>query len=59
LKAFITLAVGSGISFFLLSQYGKKISHRFRDLSVGLNGSLRLVTAGFVLLILFGTWGFW
>lgn len=59
LKSFITLAVGSGISFFLVSQYGKKISHRFRALRVGLNGSLRLVTAGFVLLILFGTRGFW
>ncbi|MGC9313564.1 MAG: complex I subunit 5 family protein, partial [Sediminispirochaetaceae bacterium] len=59
LKAFITLAAGSGISFFLLSQYGKKISHRVRDLRVGLNGSLRLITAGFVLLILFGTRGFW
>jgi len=59
LKAFITLAAGFVISCFLLSTHGKKLSHRIRRLRVGLNGSLRLVTAGFVLLILFGTWGYW
>ncbi len=58
-KAFITLAAGAGISLFLFSPHGKTLSHRIRGWAVGLNGSLRLVTAGFVLLILFGTWGFW
>jgi multicomponent Na+:H+ antiporter subunit D len=53
LKAFLTLAAGFLLSLGLLSSAGKAASTRIRLLRLDLGGSLRLLTAGFAVLLLF------
>ncbi len=54
LKATLILAGGALLAVFLLSDYGKKVSHRLRHYQVGLNGSLRLIVSGSIAVLLFG-----
>ncbi|MFP4268400.1 MAG: complex I subunit 5 family protein [Spirochaetaceae bacterium] len=58
LKASLVLGAGFFISIFLVSGPGKKLAHFFRARTFGLNGSLRLLTAGFLFFILFGVFFF-
>jgi len=53
-KAGISIGAGFLVSQVLVSKPGRALSLRIRDLSVGLDGSLRLLTAGFILVILYG-----
>ena len=54
LKSVLSIAAGFLISFLLVSKRGKSLSHGIRARELGLNGSLRLLTAGFLVLFLFG-----
>jgi len=53
-KAFLTLGSGVILSLLLLSTYGRRCSHRIREMRLGLNASLRLISLGFVAAVLFG-----
>ncbi|MDZ7792730.1 MAG: complex I subunit 5 family protein [Spirochaetia bacterium] len=54
LKAGVSIGGGFLLALFLLSPFGKGLAHRARTLRVGLNGSLRMLVSGFVLVLLYG-----
>jgi multicomponent Na+:H+ antiporter subunit D len=54
LKAGLSIGGGFTLALFLLSPFGKSLAHRARTMSVGLNGSLRMLVSGFVLVLLYG-----
>jgi len=54
LKAGLSIAAGVLIALFLLSPRGKQISHTLRTLKAGLNGALRMLVAGSIVLLFFG-----
>ena len=54
LKAGVSIGLGFLLALFLLSPFGKNLAQRARTMSVGLNGSLRMLVSGFVLILLYG-----
>src|SRR6056297_139522 len=54
LKAGVSIGGGFLLALLLLSPFGKGLAHRARAMSVGLNGSLRMLVSGFVLVLLYG-----
>jgi hypothetical protein len=54
LKAFITLAAGFLLSLGLFTSAGKAASTCIRRLRLDVGGALRLLTAGFAVLLLYG-----